>query len=198
MLFRSPAILIILFQILRKTTRFEIKDDAIWKIAELMVYAMGINLFFSLAEYFKEFYSDTEHLIYWHYMFFGLGKNNELVTSSWLSLIFGITAFFLFLIPSTRKNFMTLNIGAVLIYASVYIEKGMALIIPGFTPDVLGQIYVYYPSVTELRTTVMVFSAGFLLFTFLVKIAIAIVFQNYNINTVHSKKITSVVNAKSV
>lgn len=187
----GPAILIILFQILRKTTKFEIKDETIWKIAELMVYAMAINIFFSIAEYFKEFYSDTEHLVFWKYMFFGLGKNNELVTSSWLSVILGAIAFFLFLFPTTRKNFLTLNIGAVFIYLSVYIEKGMALIIPGFTPDVLGQIYVYYPSITELRTTVMIFSAGFLLFTFLVKIAIAIIFDNYNLESLGSKKTVS-------
>lgn len=184
----GPAILIILFQILRKTTKFEIKDKTLWKIAELMVYAMAINIFFSIAEYFKEFYSDTEHLVFWKYLFFGLGKNNELVTSSWLSIIFGTVAFFLFLFPSTRKNLLTLNLGAVLIYLSVYIEKGMALIIPGFTPDVLGQIYVYYPSYTELRTTMMVFAAGSLLFTFLVKIAIAISFNNFNINDLTSKE----------
>ena len=139
----GPAILLILFQILRKTTRFEIKDEAIWKIAELMVYAMFIYLFFTIAELFKEFYSGTEHLLYWKYLLFGIGDNKEIVVYSWSSIIMGFIAFVLFLIPKTRKNFLTLNIGAVLIYASVYVEKGIALIIPGFTPDVLGQIYVY-------------------------------------------------------
>jgi molybdopterin-containing oxidoreductase family membrane subunit len=100
----------------------------------------------------------------------------------------GSIAFILFLIPGTRKNFLTLNIGAVLIYGSVYIEKGIALIVPGFTPDTLGQIYIYTPSMTEVRTAVMIFSSGFLLFTFLSKIAIAIVFEDYSINTLSSKK----------
>lgn len=184
----GPAILIILFQILRKTTKFEIKDEAIWTIAELMVYSMFIYLFFTLAELFKEFYSDTEHLFYWKYLLFGIGDNKEIVFYSWSSILMGIIAFILFLVPRTRKNFITLNIGAVLIYFSVYIEKGMALIIPGFTPDVLGQIYIYTPSLTELRTTVMIFSGGFLLFTFMLKIAIAIIFENYNISEIKSKK----------
>lgn len=183
----GPAILIILFQILRKTTKFEIDNKAIWTIAELMVYAMFIYLFFSIAEYFKEFYSDTEHLIYWKYLLFGIGDNKELVPYSWLSIIMGCIAFVLFLIPKTRKNFLTLNIGAVLIYFSVYIEKGMALIIPGFTPDVIGQIYVYTPSITEIRTTVMIFSGGFLLFTFMLKIAIAIIFDGYRIDNIKKK-----------
>jgi molybdopterin-containing oxidoreductase family membrane subunit len=169
-------------------TRFEIKDEAIWTIAELMVYAMFIYLFFTVSELFKEFYSGTENILYWKYLLFGIGKNHEIVIYSWSSIIMGSVAFLLFLIPSTRKNFLTLNIGAVLIYGSVYIEKGIALIVPGFTPDTLGQIYVYTPSITEIRTAVMIFSSGFLLFTFLSKIAIAIVFEDYNIDDLRSGK----------
>src|SRR5665647_1974679 len=184
----GPAILLILFQILRKITKFEIKDEAIWKIAELMVYAMFIYIFFSIAELFKEFYSNTEHLLYWKYLLLGIGDNKELVVYSWSSIIMGCIAFVLFLIPKTRKNFLTLNIGAVLIYASVYVEKGIALIIPAFTPDILGQIYVYTPSITEIRIAVMIFSLGFLLFTFLSKIAISIVFDDYNIDSLDKKK----------
>jgi Ni/Fe-hydrogenase subunit HybB-like protein len=183
----GPAILLILFQILRKVTRFEIKDEAIWTIAELMVYAMFIYLFFTVAELFKEFYSGTEHILYWKYLLFGIGENKEIVLYSWSSIIMGFIAFVLFLIPRTRKNFVTLNIGAVMIYGSVYIEKGIALIIPGFTPDTLGQIYIYTPSLTEIRTAAMIFSSGALLFTFLTKIAIAIVFEDYNIDALKGK-----------
>jgi molybdopterin-containing oxidoreductase family membrane subunit len=65
----------------------------------------------------------------------------------------------------------------VLIYASVYIEKGIALIIPGFTPDQLGQVYEYVPSSTELRVAAGVFGVGFLLFTLMVKVSVAILFE---------------------
>lgn len=178
----GPAILLVLFQVLRKVTRFEISNEAIWKIAELMVYSMFIYMFFTLAELFKEYYSGTQHLIYWEYLYSGIGKNTAIVAYGWASIVMGLIAFLLFLIPKTRKNFVTLNIGAVLIYSSVYIEKGITLIIPGFTPDVLGQIYVYSPSITEIRTAVMIFSLGALLFTFMVKIAIAIIFEGYRSN----------------
>ncbi len=184
----GPAILLVLFQILRKTTKFQIKDEAIWRIAELMVYAMFVYLFFSVSELFKEFYSDTEHLIYWKYLLFGIGDHKEIVMYSWTSIIFGMIAFFLYIFPSTRKNLLTLNIGAVLIYFSVYLEKGMTLIIPGFTPDVVGQIYIYTPSLTEIRTSVLIFSLGALLFTFMLKIAIAILFDNHNIENIPVKK----------
>ena len=55
----GPAILLIVLQLLRRFTRFEIQDQAIWKIAELMAYAMFLNLFLHGAEAFKEYYSDT-------------------------------------------------------------------------------------------------------------------------------------------
>lgn len=40
---------------------------------------------------------------------------------------------------------------------------------------------------TEIRTAVMIFSSGFLLFTFLVKIAIAIIFEDYSIYSIDRK-----------
>ncbi len=184
----GPAVLIILFQILKKTTTFEIKDEAIWKIAELMAYAMFLNLFFFAAEVFKEVYSDTEHLVHLKYLFQGVGENRDMVMYGWASLIISIIAFLLFLIPATRKNVVTLNIGAVLIWLGVYIEKGIALLIPGFTPDVLGQIYIYRPSLIELKISTGIFAVGFLIFTLLTKIAIAIIFEGFNIDSIRKRK----------
>jgi molybdopterin-containing oxidoreductase family membrane subunit len=48
----------------------------------------------------------------------------------------------------------------------------MGLVIPGLTPDTLGEIYVYAPSLTEIRVAAGIFSIGFLVFTLLVKLAI--------------------------
>jgi molybdopterin-containing oxidoreductase family membrane subunit len=184
----GPAVLIILFQILKKTTTFEIKDEAIWKIAELMAYAMFINLFFFGAEVFKEIYSDTEHLVHLKYLFVGVGENRDIVMFGWMSLILSVIAFLLFLIPATRKNVITLNIGAVLIWLGVYIEKGIALLIPGFTPDTLGQIYIYRPSAVEVKVSIGILAIGFLIFTVMTKIAIAIIFEDFNIDSIRNKK----------
>ncbi len=186
----GPAVLIILFQILKKTTNFQIKDEAIWKIAELMAYAMFINLFFFFSELFKELYSNTEHIVHFKYLFKGIGENKDIVFYGWTSVIISIIAFLLLLIPKTRKNIVTLNIGAVLIWFGVYIEKGIALLIPGFTPDVQGQIYIYRPSMTELRTSVAIFSIGFLIFTLLTKVAVAIVFEDFSIKSLKRKQET--------
>ena len=174
----GPALLLILFQILRKVSAFEIKDEAIHKVAELMAYAMGFNLFLFGAEVFKEYYSNTHHLVHYEYLFAGLhGQRSPIALYAWMSLAFAIISFLLFMIPKTRKNIVWMNVGCVLIYASVYIEKGIALIIPGFTPDQLGQLYEYVPSTTELRVAAGVFGVGFLLFTLMVKVSVAILFE---------------------
>lgn len=170
----GPAVMIILFQILRKTTAIEIKDEAIWKVAELMAYAMFFNLFLLGAEIFKEYYSHTEHLLYTQYLWQGIGEYRALVPYAWFSLACSVTAFLIFLVPKTRSNWVTLNIGAVLIFAGVYIEKGMGLVIPGMTPDTLGEIYEYQPSATEWMVAVGVFGLGALVFTTLVNVAVPI------------------------
>lgn len=170
----GPAVMVILFQILQRTTKFEIKDEAIHKIAELMAYAMCVNLFLLGAEVFKEYYSATEHLAHIQYLFFGLEGHTALVTYAWASVGFSVVATILFLIPKTRRNFFTLNLGCLLIYLGCYIEKGMGLVMPGFTPTTLGEIYEYVPTMNEIRVGVMVFSIGFLVYTLLTKAAVDI------------------------
>ena len=170
----GPAILLILFQILRRTTSIEIKNEAIWKIAELMAYAMFLNLFLFGAEIFREYYSNTHHLIHTQYLFSGIHGHRALVPFAWASLIASVIAFLLFLVPATRRNLVTLNLGCLLIYSGVYIEKGMALVIPGMTPDTLGELYEYVPTLTEVRVGAGIFAIGFLIFTMLCKVAIPI------------------------
>jgi molybdopterin-containing oxidoreductase family membrane subunit len=170
----GPAVMIILFQVLRRTNKLDIKDEAIWKIAELMAYAMFLNLFLLGAELFKEYYSATEHLLYTQYLWTGIGEHRALVPYAWFSLACSVVAFVLFLVPRTRTSYVTLNLGCLLIWAGVYIEKGMGLIIPGMTPDTLGQIYEYRPTAIEWGIAAGVFGIGFLVFTLLVKIAVPI------------------------
>ena len=69
----------------------------------------------------------------------------------------------------------TLNLGCLLIYTGVYIEKGLALVIPGMTPDTLGEIYDYVPTLTELRIGAGIFAIGFIVFSMLCKVAIPII-----------------------
>lgn len=171
----GPAILLFVLQLLRRVTSFRIRDEAIWKIAELMAYAMFVNLFLHGAEAFKEYYSNTEHLLYTRYWFQGIDGHRTLVPFAWTAVSLNVLALVLFVVPRTRTNWITLNIGCFATYAGCYIEKGMGLIIPGLTPDTLGEIYEYYPTLTELRVAAGVFAVGFLVFTLMLKVAVPIV-----------------------
>jgi molybdopterin-containing oxidoreductase family membrane subunit len=179
----GPAVLLILFQILKRVSKIDIKDEAIWKIAELMAYTMFLNLFLFGAEIFKEYYSSTHHLVHTQYLYSGVHGHTALVPYAWASIICSVIAFLLFLIPYTRKRLLTLNLGCLLIYTGVYIEKGMALVIPGMTPDTLGEIYEYTPTLTEIRIGAGIFAIGFLVFTILCKVAVPILQGEYSEQT---------------
>lgn len=170
----GPALMIMLFQIVRKLTDVEIENRALFKISELIAYAMGLNLFLLGAEVFKEFYSGSIHSFPIKYLYFGLHGHNNLVPWIWFATILNITAFFLFLLPKTRENFTTLNMACLFVIAGVYIEKGMGLIIPGFVPDTLGEIYEYTPTTSEILVTIGIWAFGAMIYTFLLKFAIPI------------------------
>jgi molybdopterin-containing oxidoreductase family membrane subunit len=171
----GPALMLILFQIIRKTFKdVDIEDRAIFKIAELIAYAMAINLFLLGAETFEVFYSGTIHEYSMRYLYFGLHGKAKLVPYIWCATLLNITAFFLFLLPRTRENFTTLNMACIFVIIGVYIEKGMGLVIPGFVPDTLGEIYEYGPTMPELLISMGVWATGALIYTLLLKFAIPI------------------------
>lgn len=170
----GPAIILILLQVLRKWHGLKIKDEALHKIAELMAYAICVDLFFLLSEVFKEFYSDTHHLIHTEFLYFGVDGANDIRLYAWLSVLFIVAAAIIFLVPGTRRNLFTLNVGCVLLYAGVYIEKGIGLVIPGLTPDALGEIYAYFPTRTEVLVSAGIFGLGFLVFTLMLKVAMPV------------------------
>ena len=177
----GPAFMIIIFLLVRKYTKFKIKDAAIHKIAELIAYAMFINLLLFGAEVFKEYYTDSVHLAPLKYLLQGLHGHSALVPWIWTALIFNVTAFFIFLIPDTRKNHLTLVLGCIMIFVGVYIEKGMGLVIPGFIPDVLHEIYEYSPSGIEIIVSMGIWSTGLLIFTMLLRVGLPILNGDFHV-----------------
>lgn len=171
----GPAIMLIIFQLIRKIFKdVDIDDRAIFKIAELIAYAMAINLFLLGAETFEVFYSGTIHEYPMQYLYFGLHGKAKLVPYIWFATLLNITAFLLFLLPKSRENFTTLNMACIFVIVGVYIEKGMGLVIPGFVPDTLGEIYEYGPTVPEVLISMGVWATGALIYTLLLKFAIPI------------------------
>src|SRR4030042_3485433 len=171
----GPAIMIIIFQVIRKVSEIEIEDRALFKIAEIMAYAMFLNLFLLTAEMFKEYYSNTVHIASFKYLYEGLHGHDQLVPLIWIGTAMNVVAFVLFLVPATRQRISTLNLGCILIIMGVWIEKGPGFVIPGFVPDPLGEIYEYFPNVMEFMVAFGIWATGFLIFTLLLKVAIPII-----------------------
>ena len=170
----GPAMVIIIFQVIRRISYIQIEDTALFKIAELMAYAMFLNLFLLGAEVFQEYYSDTLHLASLRYLYQGLDGHRVLVPWIWTAFGFNVAAFFIFLLRWTRKWLPTLNLGCLLIIVGVWIEKGPGFILPGFVPGPLGEIYDYIPNQVELFVSFGVWATGLLIFTLFMKVAIPI------------------------
>jgi Ni/Fe-hydrogenase subunit HybB-like protein len=172
----GPAIMILAFKVLRKVADIDIKDKALFKIAEIMVIVLFVNLLLFMAEVVTEFRSATVHTIHIQFYFKGLKGHQELILWAWSGALCNVFAFLLLLIPKTRNTHVTLNIGCILVIVGVFIEKGIGLVLPGLSPGTLGMLYKYSPSMVEVMISIGIAGVGALIFTVYSKIAIPLAF----------------------
>lgn len=172
----GPAVMIILFQVLRQTTKLKIGDQALWRLAEIMTYALAVNLFFLASEVYTEYYPHTHHTANLTYLFKGTAEHKPMAPYMWAGLGATTLAFLIVLSPWVRrkKTFFFLNLACMLVFSGLYIEKAMGHVLGGFTPSPMGEIYEYTPTMIELRVGAGVAAIGGLILTFLCKIAIDI------------------------
>jgi molybdopterin-containing oxidoreductase family membrane subunit len=171
----GPALMVLVFQVLRRSYGLPIGEAALQKIGELLAYAMAINLFFIGAEVFTDFYARTAHSVHADLQWFGAHGLADLPVYTWLALGCDVAAFAIFLVPSLRRRLPVLSVGCVLAAGGIYVEKGLGLLIPGMAPDMLGEFYAYRPSVVEISVGAGIWAFGALLFTWMSKVAAAVV-----------------------
>jgi molybdopterin-containing oxidoreductase family membrane subunit len=135
---------------------------------------MAVNLFFLGTEIFTEFYAMSAHSIHAVFQWYGIHGRTDIAVYTWLALSCNVAALVIFMIPLLRNNIPTLSAGCSLAVGGVFIEKGMGLLLPGMTPDTLGEIYAYGPSLTEVLVGAGIWGVGALLFTLMAKVAMAI------------------------
>lgn len=170
----GPALMIIALQALRRFTDYPIKQSIIDMLALIMAVAMQINIYFVGAEMFTDFYNPTEHGASMHYLFLGLQGFSSLKAWIWTALALNIIAVILLMVHKTRTRMFTLNIACVFGFTGIWIEKGMGLVVTGFIPSPLGEIFEYAPTLKELGVSVGIYAAGALVFTILAKAGMAI------------------------
>jgi molybdopterin-containing oxidoreductase family membrane subunit len=171
----GPALLILLCLIIKRVTKFDAGQEAIQKLVTIVAYAALINVFFVLLEFFTAYYSNIPgHMHTLDYLFFGLHGQGQLVPWMRVSTIFGIIAIVMLLVPATRKREDTLAIACILLFISLWIDKGIGLVIGGFVPNPLEEITAYHPSFQAIMITLGVWATGFFILTVLYKIALAV------------------------
>ncbi|MDI6756322.1 MAG: polysulfide reductase NrfD, partial [Thermodesulfobacteriota bacterium] len=169
----GPALLILLCFILRKFTRFNAGNEAIQALAKIVTYALIISVFFILMEIFTVFYSQIpEHMHHFIYCFAGLNGHYGLVPWMWAFVVLAAVALILLINPQTRRNETLLGVACVAVFASLWIEKGLGLVVTGFIPSPLEKITEYSPTMPEVLITLGVWAMGFLILTILYKVAV--------------------------
>jgi len=171
----GPALLILMCLILKRITKFDPGKEAIQKLATIITYAMAANIFFILMEIFTTYYSAMpEHIHHFQYLFFGLEGNTNLVPWMWISIILALSSLVLLLFPKARSNEKILFGICLAIFASIWIDKGLGMIVTGFIPTSLGEVADYWPTIPEVLISLGVWAIGFFLITIFYKIALSV------------------------
>ena len=171
----GPAILLLLAFFVRRISTFDPGKQAIDTLAKIVTYAMTVNVFFVLMELFTALYSDIpEHVLHFQFLFMGLEGENTLAPWMWVSSILAIVSLIVLINPKTRGNYGWLKFGCVAVVGSLWIDKGLGMVIAGFVPNPLGKVVHYWPTAPELMISLAIYAIGALILTGLYKIALEI------------------------
>ncbi len=171
----GPALLIIFCMILKRYGRFDAGPKAIQALATIVAYALTASIFFVLMELFTAFYSQIpEHGHHFQYLFAGLAGHHNLVPWMWTSAVLAFAALGILTIPRIRRNDGWLAVACVAVFVSLWIEKGLGLVITGFIPSPLEAITEYVPTGAEIAITLGIWAVGFLILTLLYKIFVSV------------------------
>lgn len=171
----GTALLILVTLILKKTTGFDTGKEARDKLAVLVIYAALVNFFLIGTEFFTAFYSNVPaHMHGLRYLFFGLEGKSQLVPWMWVSVIAGLSSIVMLLSQKRKSSNLWFAAACGAMVLSIWIDKGVGLIIGGFVPTPLDEIVEYFPTVTEIAITLGIWGIGILLLTLLLKVAVAV------------------------
>jgi molybdopterin-containing oxidoreductase family membrane subunit len=92
----------------------------------------------------------------------------------WLSVVLAVVSLVILINPTTRTSETTLVIGCIAVFGSLWIDKGLGMVIAGFVPNPLGQVVHYAPTAPELTISLAIYAIGILIVTALYKIALEV------------------------
>jgi molybdopterin-containing oxidoreductase family membrane subunit len=171
----GPALLVLLCLIVKKVSKFDPGKEQLQTLGGIIAYAMILNVFFFLLEVFTAFYSQIPgHMHAFEFLFHGLDGHGQLAPWMWTATGFAVLALILLIVPATRRKQDTLAVACVSVIIATWIDKGLGLIVGGFTPNMFNTVTPYWPTTLEILITLGVLAAGFFVLTILYKIAVSI------------------------
>jgi len=171
----GPALLLLIALLLRKVSWFDAGREPVQKLGVIIAYAMSINVFLLLMEIFTAAYSGIpEHLDHFKYLYFGLDGKDTLVPWMWASAVLAVISLVLLIVPKLRRNEKLLAWACVAVFASIWIDKGMGMVVTGFIPNPLAEVMEYTPTFPEVMITLMVWALGALIVTMLYKMVLGV------------------------
>jgi [DsrC]-trisulfide reductase subunit P len=171
----GPALLVLLCLIVKKVSKFDPGKEQLQTLGGIIAYAMILNVFFFLLEVFTAFYSQIPgHMHSIEFLFHGLDGYGKLAPWMWTATGFAVVALILLIVPATRRKQDTLAIACISVIIATWIDKGLGLIVGGFTPNMFDTVTPYWPTTLEILITIGVLAAGFFVLTILYKIAVSI------------------------
>jgi len=171
----GPALLILLIFLVRKVSSFDAGKQAIQTLAKIVTYAIILNVFFVLLEIFTVFYSGIEeHMQHFRYLYVGLHGKSALVPFMWTSAVLAIIAIIFLINPKTRQKEGILIFSCIAVFLSLWIEKGLGLVVTGYIPSPLDKVTEYLPTFPEIVIALGVYGVGALILTILYKVVISI------------------------
>ncbi|HEX6132386.1 MAG TPA: NrfD/PsrC family molybdoenzyme membrane anchor subunit [Longimicrobiales bacterium] len=170
----GPAFMILMLWLIRRETEFPIEDAVFAKLALITTVAAQVNLVMLVSEIFYKFYWPTHHGINARYLFFGIDGHRSLVPWVWSAVLLNVAATAVLAIHPLRRNPRWLMIACAVLFVSIWVEKGLGLVIPGFIPSPLGEIVEYSPTWVEIAVTAGIWAFGLFALTVLVRVALPI------------------------
>ena len=158
----GPAILLLLCLLLKRLTGFDPGKDAVRPLVLIIAYALGANIFFFLLEVFTALYSGIP--AHAHPLAVLFARPDYWATWAMrAAAVMGLAAFLLLAFPATREHPKLLPLGLMLLVAATWIDKGLIIMIGGFTPNPFGRVTTYTPTLWEAGVAIGIYSLGALI-----------------------------------